>query len=89
VPDGFARRQLPLDTRELMDPQRRLDVHHVVFESGHHDVVVGATRWRIAGPRITTHAVERRHANPLGVAADIATNTLTRRQILRRQKLKR
>ena len=48
----------PSRLRQLVDAERRLDVHHVVLEAGHDDVVARRAGLREALPRVAVHAVE-------------------------------
>jgi hypothetical protein len=60
VPRGQPRplRDEGVEPRELVEAERRLDVHHVVLVARHGDVVAGTPRLGEALPRLPVHPVE-------------------------------
>ena len=51
-----------VEALQLVDPDRGLDVGHVVFEAGKDDVVTPRALGRVALERVTAHAVQAPHA---------------------------
>ena len=66
-PDVAAPFPVAFYTRKLVDPERGLQVHHVVFETAFDDGVVLESGVAEALPSIRTHAMEGKALQPLCV----------------------
>ena len=55
-----------VDAGQLLQADRRLQVHHVVLEAGFDDLVLRRAAAGVARPRVAAHAVQRHHPDPLG-----------------------
>ena len=55
-----------VDAGQLLQADRRLQVHHVVLEAGLDDFVLRRAAAGVARPRVAAHAVQRQHPDALG-----------------------
>src|SRR5262245_59244586 len=84
VPDLATPDPVRLDTAQLMDSDRGLEIHHVVFEAGRDNVVVLVADIAEPLPRVLRHPVESQHLHSVGKAAVLGDHhsALARRHVL-------
>ena len=66
-PDSLPLLPVLLDSRKLVDADRRLEIHHVVLESRFHDVIVLEAGIAEPFPRIFAHPVKPEHLDAVRV----------------------